>query len=144
MEQAPAPLAQGILIATEVGQTVCKEVFKQCAALAPGDGPGQGVGIGTANGGDAVAGQHGIDVAHLVGKGEGRRDGLARRQFGAILGIEVPAPPKGLAALIEQHPVLLSQGAVEELHPAVGVASPAIAGGEKMFAVYLSGRDGKA
>ena len=31
-----------------------------------------------------------------------------------------PARPKGLAAPIEQHPVLLSRGAVEELHPAVG------------------------
>lgn len=66
-----------------------------------------------------------------VGKGEGRRDGLARRQFGAILIIEVPAPAKGLATFIEQHPVLLAQGAVEELHPVVGVALPAITGVRK-------------
>ncbi|MNX78365.1 hypothetical protein D3C86_1099510 [compost metagenome] len=143
MEQAPAPFAQGVLIAAEVGQAVHQKVLEQRAALAPGDGPGQGAGIRSANGGDAVAGQHGIDVAHLVGKGEGCRYGLALRQSGAVLAVKVPAPAKGLAIFIKQHLVLLSQGAVEELHPAVGVAPPAIPGGEKMLAVHFAGRDGK-
>ncbi len=53
VEQAPAPLTQGILIAAEVGQAVHQKVLEQCAALAPGDRPGQGAGIGMANGADA-------------------------------------------------------------------------------------------
>ncbi len=144
MKQAPAPLAQGILIAAKVGQAVGQKMGQQLATLAPADGPGQSAGICLADGADAVTGQHGIDVAHLIGKGEGRRDGLTLRQPGAVLGIEVPVSAKGLAVLIEQHPVLFAQGAVEELHPAVGVALPAIAGGEKMLALHLGGRDGQA
>ena len=144
VKQAPAPLAQGILIAAKVGQAVGEKMGQQLATLASCDRPRQSAGICLADGADPVAGQHGINLAHLVGKGEGRRDGLARRQFGAVLVIKIPARAKGLAALIEQHPVLLSQGAVEELHPAVGVALPAIAGSEKMLALHLGGRDGKA
>ncbi|VXA84398.1 hypothetical protein AERO8C_170071 [Aeromonas veronii] len=144
VKQAPAPLAQGILIAAKVGQAVGEKMGEQLATLAPCDGPRQLAGIRLADGTDPVSGQHGINLAHLVGKGEGSRDWLARRQFGAVLVIKIPAPAKGLAALIEQHLVLLSQGAVEELHPAVGVALPAITGGEKMLALHLGGRDGKA
>ena len=144
VKQAPAPLAQGILIAAKVRQAVGEKMGQQLATLAPCDGPRQLAGIRLADGTDPVAGQHGINLAHLVGKGEGFRDRLALRQFGAVLVIKIPAPAKGLAALIEQHLVLLSQGAVEELHPAVGVALPAIAGSEKMLALHLGGRDGKA
>ncbi len=144
VKQAPATLAQGILIAAKVGQAVGQKMGQQLATLAPGDGPRQSAGIRLADGADPVAGQHGVNLAHLVGKGEGRRDRLARRQFGAVLVIKIPAPAKGLAALIEQHLILLSQGAVEELHPAVGVALPAITGGEKMLALHLGGRYGKA
>ena len=142
MKQAPAPLAQGILIAAKVGQAVGEKMGQQLATLTSCDGPRQSAGIRLADGADPVAGQHGINLAHLVGKGEGFRDRLTLRQLGAVLVIEVPAPAKGLAVLIEQHLILLSQGAVEELHPAVGVTLPAIAGSEKMFALHLGSRDG--
>jgi len=87
--------------------------------------------------------QHGIDILHIVGKQERGRNGLALGQFGPVFAVKVPAPAKGLAPFIEQHTILLAQSAVEKLHPAVGIALPAIPRCEEMFAVDLMGRHGE-